>query len=60
MVENWILELREISGLAASTINRALNCLKVMFKEAVKRGHLSSSPVQYWSSPDFGWTPEYA
>jgi site-specific recombinase XerC len=49
MVENWILELRETSGLASGTLNRALNCLKVMFKEAVKRGLLTASPAQYVS-----------
>lgn len=47
MVEHWLLELRETTSLSAGTVNRALNCLKVMLKEAVRRGHLQTSPAQH-------------
>jgi site-specific recombinase XerD len=48
-VENWILELREKPGkagppLSPTTVNHCLTCLKVMLKEAVRRGSLVKSP----------------
>ena len=47
MIERWVVGLKQESGLSAASINRALNCLKVMLKQAVVRGLLMSSPAQY-------------
>ena len=47
MIENWVLEMKRNSGLSAATVNRALNCLKVMLKQAVVRGLLTASPAQH-------------
>ena len=47
LVEGWVVDLRQHSGLSAGTINRALNCFKVMLKQAVVRGLLTASPAQY-------------
>jgi len=50
-VENWLLGLREkpsSSGtpLSPTTVNHCLTCLKIMLKEAVRRGYLLRSPSE--------------
>jgi integrase len=49
-VENWVLGLREKPGssgtpLSPTTVNHCLTCLKIMLKEAVRRGYLVRSPA---------------
>lgn len=49
MIEQWMLELREKPGrhgsnLSPGTINRALTCLKIMLKEAVRLEYLHKNP----------------
>jgi integrase len=49
-VENWVLGLREkprSSGtpLSPTTVNHCLTCLKIMLKEAVRRGYLVRNPA---------------
>jgi integrase len=50
-VEDWLLKLRDKPSnktgppLSPTTVNHCLTCLKIMLKEAIRRGYLMRSPA---------------
>jgi integrase len=44
-IESWIMGLYKDSGLVPASLNRILDCMKVMMKEAVRRGYASADPA---------------
>jgi integrase len=44
-IESWIMGLYKDSGLVAASLNRILDCMKVMMKEAVRRGYANADPA---------------
>ena len=44
-IESWAMELYKTSGLVAASVNRVLDCMKVMMKEALRRGYLNADPA---------------
>jgi integrase len=44
-IESWAMELYKTSGLVPASVNRVLDCMKVMMKEALRRGYLNADPA---------------
>ncbi len=44
-IESWIMGLYKDSGLTPASLNRVLDCMKVIMKEAVRRGYASADPA---------------
>jgi site-specific recombinase XerD len=44
-IESWAMELYKTSGLVPATVNRVIDCMKVMMKEALRHGYLNSDPA---------------
>jgi len=56
-IEDWTMELYKTSGLTPASINRVLDCMKVMMKEAVRRGYANTDPAASvcWTSTRNTW-----
>ncbi len=44
-IESWAMELYKSSGLVPASVNRVLDCMKVMMKEALRRGYVNADPA---------------
>jgi integrase len=44
-IESWIMGLYKDSGLVGASVNRVLDCMKVMMKEALRRGYVNADPA---------------
>jgi integrase len=44
-LEAWAMELYKTSGLVPATVNRVIDCMKVIMKEALRRGYVNSDPA---------------
>ena len=44
-IESWAMELYKTSGLVPASVNRVLDCMKVMMKEALRRGYVNADPA---------------
>ncbi len=44
-IESWIMGLYKDSGLVGASVNRVLDCMKVMMKEALRRGYINTDPA---------------
>lgn len=44
-IESWIMGLYKESGLVPASVNRVLDCMKVMMKEALRRGYINADPA---------------
>jgi len=45
MIEEWLLDLRDSSGLSPTTVNHSLKTLKTMLAEATRLGTIASNPA---------------
>ncbi len=44
-IESWVMGLYKNSGLVPASVNRVLDCMKVMMKEALRRGYVNADPA---------------
>ena len=44
-IESWAMKLYKTSGLVPASVNRVLDCMKVMMKEALRRGYVNADPA---------------
>jgi site-specific recombinase XerD len=44
-IESWITGLYKDSGLVPASLNRILDCMKVMMKEAVRKEYVNAGPA---------------
>ena len=45
LIDAWLIDLYEAGGLAPTTINHVLRCLKIMMKEALRLGYVAANPA---------------
>lgn len=44
-IESWIMGLYKDSGLVGASVNRVMDCMKVMMKEGLRRGYINTDPA---------------